>query len=241
MDADGTVLIESWQAAERFAAAHMQVLGLDDATPTGAGADRGLDVASDGGYAQVKHQLQPVSAPLVQNLLGAGASRPGTPIFYAFSGYTRAAVALGEAEKVALFTYTIDGAVGAWSSRAREILDRGLVLVPQGADTEAYLALVASLQNYGQKVADVIPALSASLQEEVAKGNAASWAPGTAQSVTTRLTHAFELAEELVGDRTRNLFEYMAQVIRLERLLQQIAALCALDYPVLERRASESR
>lgn len=93
----------SWQMAEELAAAHMQSIGFADAKRTATGADRGLDVLAAEAVAQVKHTAQPVSAPTVQQLVGAAHGR-GAALFYSTAGYTKQAIEYAEHAGVALFT-----------------------------------------------------------------------------------------------------------------------------------------
>lgn len=115
----------SWQNAERLAVEHMVALGYKDATATVGGADRGLDAVSEAHRvaAQVKHYAVPVGRPEVQQLVGA-AAQFGERLFYALSGFTRAAQEYAAEADVALFRYET-GNVYPMNGRARELTDRG--------------------------------------------------------------------------------------------------------------------
>src|SRR5687767_14374396 len=80
----------TWQAAETLAEQHMRRIGFADAAVTASGADGGLDVVSAQAVAQVKHHAAPVSAPALQQTVGAAPSA-ALVLFYALAGYTRAA------------------------------------------------------------------------------------------------------------------------------------------------------
>lgn len=102
-----------WRDAEALAAWHMRALGFDDAAVTGGGADGGLDVVAEDAAAQVKHYSDTnIGSPAVQQARGAAHGRQWT-LFYALSGYTKAALEYADQAKVALFFYDTQGAVRA--------------------------------------------------------------------------------------------------------------------------------
>ena len=118
-------VITSWKEAEEFAASHMRKLGFLDSDVTRAGNDGGIDVQSTSAVAQVKHYAAtPIGSPAVQQLVGAARDyRHG--LFYALTGYTKAAIELAELSNVALFSYGLDGTVTPWSSAATRLADIG--------------------------------------------------------------------------------------------------------------------
>jgi hypothetical protein len=121
---DAGDVVGSWQEAEALAAWHMKQLGFDDAQLTAAGADGGLDVVAKSAVAQVKHYTgSPTGAPAVQQLRGAGIAVEWA-LFYALSGYTRAAMDFAESANVALFTYDTEGTVEPVSAAAKHLTER---------------------------------------------------------------------------------------------------------------------
>jgi hypothetical protein len=97
-------------------------LGFEDARLTTSGTDGGIDVASEGAAAQVKHYMQPVGAPEVQQLRGAAHGSENS-LFYALSGYTPAAEEYANLAGVALFVYDVYGEVRAENGSARDLLE----------------------------------------------------------------------------------------------------------------------
>lgn len=108
----------SWQAAEQMAANHMRAFGFSDARTTQAGADRGIDVVSKWGVAQVKYFSKPVGRPDIQKLRGAAFGRQRV-LFYALTGYTSAAVEFADEVEVALFQFDQYGMVWPINGRAK--------------------------------------------------------------------------------------------------------------------------
>src|SRR5690606_31303260 len=107
------IVLADWRDAEELAVWHMRRSGFPDATVTGPGADKGIDVADPRrrAVAQVKHLGSPVGAPDVQRLVGAGHMASEYQLFYSLSGYTRQAVEYAHGVGVSLFTYSIYGDV----------------------------------------------------------------------------------------------------------------------------------
>lgn len=110
----------TWRTAEELAAAHMRSLGLSDAQTTRSSGDGGLDVVSEVGAAQVKFQAAPVGAPVIQQLRGAAADL-SIRLFYAYSGYTRAAIAEADRTEVGLYVFDDAGQVYPVNSVARQL------------------------------------------------------------------------------------------------------------------------
>lgn len=119
-------LLTNWRSAEEAAQAHMRANGFPDAELTGGGRDSGVDITAGTGVAQVKMQALPVGAPAVQQLRGA---RPTAPhhLFYSTSGYTAAALDIGDDIGVALFRVGADGAVVGINAHARAAMRSGAV------------------------------------------------------------------------------------------------------------------
>ncbi len=114
--------ILGWQAAERFAAAHMRALGFTDAAVTPPGPDGGIDVRSEAAVAQVKHFLTgAVGRPVVQQIRGAAGSGE-QPICYSRSGFTADAIEFAQSTGVALFSYSEFGQITAETVAASALL-----------------------------------------------------------------------------------------------------------------------
>lgn len=109
--------------AEVAAASHMRKLGFEDATATGAGADAGIDVASDTALAQVKWKNAMVGRPEVQRLFGARAMDfKKQLVFYSTSGYSKHALEFADENRIALFTLETFGDPQAVNKMASELV-----------------------------------------------------------------------------------------------------------------------
>ena len=119
------IVLADWRDAEDLAVWHMRRSGFPDATVTGPGADKGIDVADTKrrAVAQVKHLGSPVGAPDVQRLVGAGHMASEYQLFYSLSGYTRQAVEYAHGVGVSLFTYSIYGDVTPANDYAQGLLE----------------------------------------------------------------------------------------------------------------------
>ena len=117
------ILLVDWRDAEELAVWHMRRLGFANATMTGPGADKGIDVV-DGSRAaaQVKHLASPVGAPDVQRLVGAAHRALEYRLFDSLSGFTRQALEFASDSNVCLFTFTIYGDVVAANDGAAALL-----------------------------------------------------------------------------------------------------------------------
>lgn len=109
--------LEPWQQAEHVAAAALQQFGFLDARVTGAGTDRGLDVAGRGIAAQVKYTSAPVGRPVIQQLLGAAGGR--RTAFFSLAGYTQQAVEEADERGMALFVIKLPSTVSTRNGPAR--------------------------------------------------------------------------------------------------------------------------
>lgn len=111
---------EEWQAAERLAERVLHQIGFENATRTPAGADKGLDVASDVVAAQVKYTSTPVGRPVLQQLQGAAGGR--ITVFFSRAGYSTAAVEYATEVGMALFHITLPVRVRAVNGAAERMV-----------------------------------------------------------------------------------------------------------------------
>lgn len=119
------IQIDSWQAAERNAAAWMRYWGHRDAKVTAGGPDGGVDVRSAGALAQVKFEAAQVGAPAMQRLVGArGRSHHMDLYFFSGAGYARPAVEYADMMDIALFKYALDGSMRAVNGAARKVVQQ---------------------------------------------------------------------------------------------------------------------
>lgn len=234
MDKDSDFQISSWQEAEHFAAAHMRQLGFEDAEVTPPGADGGLDVVDPGGFAQVKHHSQPVGSPALQQLIGIGEARDGIACFYSLSGYTRAAIEVAEASEVALFSYSIAGAVGGWTERAYKLLEDGNVPSPGDVKTIAGLEWIAATQRWGQSVGDVFSYIAnhLSIDNIVDK-----LSPEDVLKLRRFYGNMLELDRQLKSKKNWAYIDLLSRIIKLERVLFQVVQFHGMDYEAVERDA----
>lgn len=115
-------IVDTWEAAERLAAAAMRAWGYTDARVTNRGADGGIDVRSRQAVAQVKFVTAKTGRPDIQKLVGA--SRPDVQrFFFSRSGYSKTAVTFAVSAGVALFAYDELGRVQAWNGHAQRVLE----------------------------------------------------------------------------------------------------------------------
>lgn len=124
------MLIRSARDAERVACQWLQAHGYPDAQLTGRGADGGVDVDSSGAVAQVKAEVVPVGAPVVQQTFGIASARGVDALVFALAGFTAAATRFANSVGVALFTFDLQSEVEAINSAARALSNResGFVL-----------------------------------------------------------------------------------------------------------------
>jgi hypothetical protein len=115
--------IDSWQVAERNAAAWMQSWGFTDAVVTAGGADGGIDIASGRALAQVKFEARQVGAPAVQRLVGArGRDVDKALLFFSGVGYAQPAIAYADTMDVALFKYDLLGTMAPVNGVAERMM-----------------------------------------------------------------------------------------------------------------------
>lgn len=97
--------LNTWQAAEVFAADYLKRAGYSDARTTGRGTDGGVDVRGTGVLAQVKHHAKPVGRPDLQRLYGARGSDMHALYFFALSGFSPQAIAYAREHNIGLLKY----------------------------------------------------------------------------------------------------------------------------------------
>ncbi len=151
------VLPADWRTVEEIAREHMRAIGFPDARLTGGGRDSGIDVTAASGVAQVKMLALPVGGPAVQQLRGA---RPlaAHHLFYATSGYTRAATETAAEIGVCLFTVGRDGTVTAVNAAARMLESSG---VADGEAGEERPDLTAYVQGVRDRVGRAVRTVAA--------------------------------------------------------------------------------
>ena len=95
-------------------------LGIADASRTPTGPDGGVDVRSRTAIAQVKRVAAQTGRPDIQRLVGAkGRDASLRLLFYSASGYSETAKQYADEMQVALFVYSIAGAVKPLNGAAR--------------------------------------------------------------------------------------------------------------------------
>ena len=116
--------IQSWQVAEHNAAEWMRHWGFLDARVTESGSDQGIDVRASRALAQVKFEAKQVGRPQVQNLVGArGRDQAAALLFFSGVGFARPAVQFADEMEVALFTYSLLGAMTPANEAARRLIE----------------------------------------------------------------------------------------------------------------------
>ena len=111
--------IDSWQAAEAFAATYIRAGGHPDARTTGSGADAGVDIKGARVLAQVKHHRAPVGRPDLQRLFGARGRGVEELYFFSLNGYSPPAIQYAKQHGIGLLSYTVQRDVTAHTSEAR--------------------------------------------------------------------------------------------------------------------------
>ena len=115
--------MDSWQAAEANAVDWLRWFGYPDARGTGPGADGGVDVLADDALGQVKYRASGVGRPDLQRLFGARGSRLHQALFFFTGGdYSPQALAYADAERIALFQYSLTGAMTPVNYTARRVV-----------------------------------------------------------------------------------------------------------------------
>ncbi|MFF0051082.1 restriction endonuclease [Streptomyces sp. NPDC005498] len=135
--------IQSWQDAERNAAAWMRHWGFSDAEAKPGGADGGIGVRSRRALGQVKYQAAAVGRPELQNLFGArGRNMEKQLFFFTGSSYAATAVEYADNNSIALFVYALDGAMTPVNETARRTGAAPAPLTPTAP--RHYLPLVSA-------------------------------------------------------------------------------------------------
>jgi hypothetical protein len=111
--------------AESLAAAWMRYLGADGVVVTPSTRDGGIDVVANHFVAQVKHQASPVSPAAVQQLAGIAHIEGKRAVFFALSGYSRAARDFANRTGMALYRYSPSTATLVAESEAAELTNEG--------------------------------------------------------------------------------------------------------------------
>lgn len=143
---------------------HMRMLGFSDASVTGAGVDKGIDVSATDAAAQVKFTASSIGAPAIQALRGA-AYAVETVLFYSHAGYTKAALTAANATGVLLFTYTTGAAITPQNRAAALACANSPAIatekthVLQGFDPESHAVALEQLIGYRTEILAVVKAL----------------------------------------------------------------------------------
>ncbi len=115
--------------AECLAAEWMHWAGYHTVGLTGRGSDGGVDVVSREAVAQVKYTNSAVSRPNIQQLHGVASQQEKQSLFFARSGYSRAATEWARQVGMALFVIEA-GDISPVNHLAREILDEAIGRAP---------------------------------------------------------------------------------------------------------------
>lgn len=102
-------VIRNARDAEEAARLHLEGLGAHGTVLTASGPDGGVDVRGPRVVAQVKAQVTPVSAAVVQQIFGIARVEDKTAAVYALAGFTPDAVRFADKAAVALFQFDLVG------------------------------------------------------------------------------------------------------------------------------------
>lgn len=231
-------MITTWGEAEEFAASHMRALGFEDADTTTSGADGGLDVRATRAVAQVKHFAESaVGSPAVQQLAGA-VSKHQVGIFYALSGFTKAAVQEADLRGLALFVYSVTGDVYPVNGAAVRLLDEGFfawtVPEPTGVmrrlldefELQGKLAVVIG-QLVVDEVSDNFQSLVDSLPEEEKL---------TFIDEFQRASYAMR-AVMVNWAESRDVRELLEELLKVTSIQRWLAVKAGIDYAAIEAKA----
>ncbi|MCA0146777.1 restriction endonuclease [Blastococcus sp. LR1] len=115
--------VDTWQRAEKNAAAWMRWWGHADARDTGQGADGGIDVRAETALGQVKTDAHNVGRPALQRLVGArGRNHDQALFFFSGFGFSRQAIEYADDMEIALFRFALNGAMSPVNEAARVVL-----------------------------------------------------------------------------------------------------------------------
>lgn len=92
--------------AETYVSQMLNFYGLAGAKITRYSRDGGVDVESDNGVFQVKHQTAPVGVGVVREIFGVASSVGKRAGVFAKTGFTKEAIEFAERNGIALFSYT---------------------------------------------------------------------------------------------------------------------------------------
>jgi hypothetical protein len=92
--------------AESYVSQMLKFYGLSGAKITRFSRDGGVDVESDRGVFQVKHQKAPVGVGVVREILGVASSKGKRAGVFAKTGFTKEATDFAETNGIVLFSYT---------------------------------------------------------------------------------------------------------------------------------------
>jgi hypothetical protein len=92
--------------AETYVAQMLKFYGLSGTKLTRFSRDGGVDVESDSGVFQVKHQQAPVGVGVVREILGVASSKGKRAGVFAKTGFTKEATVFAETNGIALFSYS---------------------------------------------------------------------------------------------------------------------------------------
>jgi hypothetical protein len=136
-----STLIRNPRDAEAAACTWMQEHGFADARLTARGADGGVDVVAVAAVAQVKAEVVPAGAPVVQQLAGIAAARRVAGLVFALAGFTQAARRFAAEAGIALFTFDLQSQVEPVNDTARAMAARDTTFALE----ERLAALAASV------------------------------------------------------------------------------------------------
>jgi hypothetical protein len=92
--------------AETYVSQMLNFYGLAGTKVTRYSRDGGIDVESDKGVFQVKHQTAPVGVGVIREILGVAASKGKRAGVFAKTGFTKEATEFAERNGIVLFSYT---------------------------------------------------------------------------------------------------------------------------------------
>jgi hypothetical protein len=114
-------LITSSKEAEIVAKDWMTYWGFTAAKITKDGPDGGIDVVSQTAIAQVKLEGKPVGPRPIQALAGIATVEKKQGLFFALTGYTKAALEFADKAKISLFQFDLQGNPKPMNAHARAI------------------------------------------------------------------------------------------------------------------------
>lgn len=234
--------VMNWREGELLAAEHMRLLGFSDAVATPVGADKGIDVVSDGAVAQVKHfSSSPVGSPDVQRLRGAGHAADHV-LFYSLSGFTSSAVEVADVSGVVLFQYSAEYVVEPRNGLAERLLSRGNVPVRLGRSTAERQKFFDSFAEYGQGTLDLFGEVGMQLAKLLEGGieGMPTAQRAALDEVLPRLGEAGEIVAVMKGNEVV-FSEAVTMLARLEYLTTLMGCAANVDVDECRRVATAKR